>query len=110
VDLTASHDKQIDFEADSGGAHARMGETLHTSRETSIHLQIHTVACTGSLIHLLLDGEETKTVPPMLVDNPAFLGTTALTVGAGRHWLRVEVRDDAGALQLLSGPLYVNFK
>jgi hypothetical protein len=109
VDLTASHDKQIDFGADSGGAHARMGETLKISGETSIHLQFHTVACTGSLIHLLLDGEDTKTVPPMLVDKVTFLATTALTVGPGRHWLRVEVRDAAGTLQLMSSPLYINF-
>jgi hypothetical protein len=87
-----------------------MGETLQISGEASIHLQFHTVACTGLLIHLLLDGEETKTVQPMLVDNPVFRGTTALTVGAGRHWLRVEVRDAAGTLQLMSSPLYINFQ
>jgi hypothetical protein len=34
---------------------------------------------------------------------------TAFSVGAGRHWLRLEVRDGDGKLQLLSGPLYVNF-
>jgi hypothetical protein len=110
VDLTASHDKEIDFEADSGAARARMGETLHTSQETSIPLQFQTVACAGSLIHLLLDGEETKALPPILVDHAIFHGTTSLTVGAGRHWLRVEVRDGAGTLQLLSSPLYINFQ
>lgn len=110
VDLTASHDKQIDFEADSGGSHARMGETLLTSGETSIHLQIRTVACAASLIHLLLDGEEIKALQPILVDKATFVGRMALTVGAGRHWLRVEVRDTAGALQVVSSPLYVNFR
>jgi hypothetical protein len=110
VDLTASHDKQIDFEADAGDSRARMGEILHTSGETSVHLQIHTVACTGSLIHLILDGEETKTMPPMPVDKGTFLATTALTMGEGRHWLRVEVRDAAGTLQLVSSPIYVNFQ
>ena len=29
--------------------------------------------------------------------------------GAGRHWLRVEVRDGKGSLQLTSSPLYINF-
>jgi len=110
VDLTASHDKQIDFEADAGDSRARMGEILHTSGETSVHLQIHTVACTGSLIHLILDGEETKAVPPLPVGKGTFLAATALTVGEGRHWLRVEVRDAAGTLQLVSSPIYVNFQ
>lgn len=31
VDLTASHDKAVDFEAQSGGATARMGGTLHAA-------------------------------------------------------------------------------
>ena len=32
-----------------------------------------------------------------------------LTAAAGRHWLRVEVRDSNGTLILLSSPLYINF-
>ena len=32
-----------------------------------------------------------------------------LRVGAGRHWLRSEVRDSNGKLLLMSSPLYINF-
>jgi hypothetical protein len=34
---------------------------------------------------------------------------TTITVGAGRHWLRVEVHDGSGANELMSSPLYINF-
>jgi hypothetical protein len=109
VDLTASRDKLVDFEAQSGGAHARMGETLHVAVKSPIRVQIHAVACMGSVVHLILDGEEDATIRPMTVDSASNSLETTLSVSSGRHWLRLEVRDGDGKLQLLSGPLYVNF-
>jgi predicted metal-dependent phosphoesterase TrpH len=109
VDLTASHDKELDFEAESDGTHARMGETVNTGVGAPLKIQIHVVACAGSVVHLLLDGEETGTIQPMPVDNANFNSTAAVAIGAGRHWLRLEVRDGNGTLQLMSSPLYINF-
>jgi hypothetical protein len=109
VDLTASHDKVVDLEAEAGGANARMGGTLHTPAGAPIHIQIHTVACAGSIAHLLLDGEEISSVPPMPVIPAGAPLEATLTAGAGRHYLRVEIRDDTGALQVISSPLYLNF-
>jgi predicted metal-dependent phosphoesterase TrpH len=109
VDLTASHDKELDFEAESDGTHARMGKTLNTGVGAPLKIQIHVVACAGSVVHLLLDGEERGTIQPMPVDNVNFNSTAAVAIGAGRHWLRLEVRDGNGTLQLMSSPLYINF-
>jgi hypothetical protein len=109
VDLTASHDKQIDFEAEADGAHARMGETLRTAAGASLQVRVHAASCAGSVVHLLLDGEATGSAPSMPVDNSNFNKTVTVAAGAGRHWLRVEVRDSDGTLQLLSSPLYINF-
>ena len=109
VDLTASRDKQVDFEAESGSAHARMGETLHAAVGAPIRVRIHTNACAGSAVHLLLDGEESAAAPPMTVDSASAPVEATLNVGAGRHWLRVEIRDGKGSLQLTSSPLYINF-
>jgi predicted metal-dependent phosphoesterase TrpH len=109
IDLTASHDKQLDFEAKSDDAHARMGETLHITAAGPIEVQIHTVACAGSVVHLLLDGAETNAVPSTPIDKADFDRTATVSAGAGRHWLRIEVRDVDGTVQLISSPLYVNF-
>jgi hypothetical protein len=109
VDLTASHDKQVDFEAESGGAHARMGETLHTTDGAAIRVKIRTAACVGSVIRLLLDGEEVAAQPAMTVDGASDAVEATVSPAAGRHWLRVEVRDGKGSLQLTSSPLYINF-
>jgi len=109
VDLTASHDKQFDFEAESGGTRARMGETLHTAAGAPIRVRIQTVACAGTVVHLLLDGGDTAAAPPIPVDSANAQVETHLAVGTGHHWLRVEVKDVKGNEQLVSSPLYINF-
>jgi hypothetical protein len=45
----------------------------------------------------------------MTVDSASDPVGFALTLDAGRHWLRVEVREANGNLQLVSSPIYVNF-
>jgi hypothetical protein len=55
------------------------------------------------------DGEESGVTPAMSVDREIFTAEATLAPGAGRHWLRIEVRDRAGTLQLTSSPLYINF-
>jgi len=109
IDLTASHDKVVDFEADSGTAHARMGGTLRVAAGAPVSVRIRTVGCLGSAVHLLLDGDETAGAPPISIDSTDFNGIATVVTGVGRHWLRVEVRDGKGILQLASSPLYINF-
>jgi hypothetical protein len=107
IDLTASRDKMLDFEADAQGASAKMGGTLRTTGGTVISLRIHTIAAQGSVVHLLLDGEDTNTPLPLEGVNSTAKAT--LTASAGRHYLRLEVRDRAGVNELISSPLYINF-
>jgi predicted metal-dependent phosphoesterase TrpH len=107
IDLTASRDKMLDFEADAQGASAKMGGTLHTAGGAVVSLRIHTVAAEGSVVHLLLDGEDTNT--PLPLDGVNSTVKTTVAPGAGRHYLRLEVRDHAGVSELISSPLYIDF-
>jgi len=107
IDLTASRDKMLDFEADAQGASARMGGTLHIPGGTVVSLRIHTVATEGSVVHLLLDGEDTNT--PLPLEGVDSTVKTTVSPSAGRHYLRTEVRDHAGVSELISSPLYINF-
>jgi hypothetical protein len=111
IDLTASRDKMLDFEADAQGGSARMGGTLHIPGHIPggavVSLRIHTVAAEGSVVHLLLDGEDTNT--PLPIDGVNSTVKTTVSPSAGRHYLRIEVRDHAGVSELISSPLYINF-
>ncbi len=65
IDLTGSRDKMLDFEAEASGASIKMGGTLHAAAGATVSVRIHTVAAEGSMVHLLLDGEEST--PPLPV-------------------------------------------
>jgi hypothetical protein len=105
VDLTASRDKTLDFEAEAEGASAKMGGMLHTAHATPVHVSIHAIAARGSVVHLLLDGDDSNALLPLQGDT----ANTTINAGAGRHWLRVEVHDESGVTELMSSPLYINF-
>jgi hypothetical protein len=72
-----------------------------------VSLHVHTVAAEGSVVHVLLDGEDTNT--PLPLDGVNSTVKTTVTPNAGRHYLRVEVLDHAGVSELISSPLYINF-
>ena len=107
IDLTASRDKMLDFEARRTGSSAKMGGVLHTTAGAVISVRIHAVATEGSVVHLLMDGEDTST--PLPLDRVNSTVKTTVTPSAGRHYLRLEVRDHAGVSELISSPLYINF-
>jgi len=107
IDLTASRDKMLDFEAETQGASAKMGGTLHTAGGAAISLRIHTIAAEGSVVRVLLDGEDTDTPLPLERANSTV--TTTVTPSAGRHYLRLVVCNRTGVDELISSPLYINF-
>jgi hypothetical protein len=109
IDLTASRDKTLDFEAASGGITTKMGGTLHVADDARIQVTIHVTSAEGSKVHLLVDGEETSANPAMPLESADANKSATLTISPGRHWLRVEVRDNAGKNELISSPLYINF-
>jgi hypothetical protein len=44
---------------------------------------------------------------PLPLEDPSAKAT--LRASAGRHWLRLEVRDRSGTSEWISSPLYINF-
>jgi predicted metal-dependent phosphoesterase TrpH len=107
IDLTASRDKMLDFDAEAEGASAKMGGTLHTSGGAAITVHIHAIAAEGSVAHLWLDGEDSHSALPL--EGVRSDAKATVSASAGRHYLRLEVRDHSGASELISSPLYINF-
>src|ERR1019366_2286950 len=52
IDLTASRDKTLDFEAASGGITTKMGGTLNVADDARIQVTIHVTSAEGSKVHL----------------------------------------------------------
>jgi len=109
IDLTASRDKALDFEAKSGGSVAKMGETLRVSGGSVLNIAIQVTGAQGSTAHLLLDGEESSATSALPVQSANAEVTATLAAPAGRHWLRVEIRDNSSKNELISSSIYINF-
>lgn len=112
IDLTASRDRLIDLEArDSAAAPqewTRMGGALSSPDGQMLAFRIHANGCPGSEIHLLIDGHENSTLPPIQARTGTELLSFSWTSDGHPHWIRAEVRDGTGALQLVSNPIYIN--
>lgn len=115
IDLTASRDKAIDLEARAAAANqgqpwTPMGDALQSPSGQEVSFRIHLAACPHALVHLVLDGHESADLAPLSAvaddEKLAFKWTS----DGGYHWLRCEVRDQNGALMLLSNPIYINRK
>jgi hypothetical protein len=109
IDLTASHDKVIDLQASDGAAPAAMGEELTAARNNRVLLAAHVTGPSGSTLRWLLDGKELPTLPRESLSGDSVDETATWTSDGQRHWLRAEVRNAAGALQLLSNPIFLNW-
>jgi hypothetical protein len=109
IDLTSSHDKVVDIYADAGNAHARMGEDLTAHTGETVHVRVHTEACAGALVHLLVDGHEMPSLPPQSVSSANGDASAEWTALSGAHEIRAEIRDTNNKLLLVSNPIYIDF-
>lgn len=115
VDLTSSHDKALDMEAQdatrSDNAHwIPMGGVLQADSGHSVSFRIHVAACAHAQLHIMVDGRESSRLPPMRVAGDDETLPLQWNSDGGYHWLRCEVRDGNGKLLLLSNPIYINLR
>ena len=108
VDVTGSPDRLLELEADSGGAHAMMGDALAAPAGAAVRFSVHVAHAAGATVAVLLDGAAAPLLAQRQVDSADVHRTFDWTSDGQRHWLRVEVRDAQGHLLLLGNPVYLN--
>lgn len=110
IDLTASHDKVIYLDATDGTAHAAMGDPLAAPSGDPVTITAHVTDAPGATFHWLLDGKPLASAPPQSLTGSSAEQAAHWTSDGQRHWLRAEVRTADGTLQLLSNPIFFNWK
>ena len=115
IDLTASRDKAIDLEArptSVSGAQSwtQMGDVIEAPSGRAVSFRIHLAACPHAIVHIFLDGHESPDLAPLSAASGSETLAFQWTSDGHYHWLRCEVRDQNGALMLLSNPIYINLK
>jgi hypothetical protein len=110
LDLTGSRDKLLELRAHDSHSSAEMGEDLEPQKGEALALQIHVTACEGASLRMLIDGQESSTLPQQGITSGDQTFNMNWTPDGSRHWLRAEVRDSQGQLLLFSNPVYIGFK
>jgi hypothetical protein len=108
VDLTGSKDRLLDFSAVTPHSKAWMGQSIQSEPGESVTFMTHTVACQGSQLRILLDGQALPLSSADITSADHAL-TTNWTSDGKRHWLRADVVSNTGKLELLGNAIYVNF-
>jgi hypothetical protein len=108
VDVAGSPDRVLELEADSGGAHAMMGDALAAPAGAVVRFKVRVAHADGAVIALVLDGAAAGLLAERKVDGADVTRGFDWISDGKRHWLRAEVCDADGRLLLLGNPVYLN--
>lgn len=108
IDVAGTRDRALDLAAKSGKQMATMGDSLAAPRGARIRFEGAVTGVSGGEIEIIVDG---RRVP--LLKNPRVDSATASfgfewRADGKRHWLRLNVRDEAGRLALVGNPIYLS--
>lgn len=110
VDVAGTREGVLDLRARHGGAEAAMGGDLSLLAGAEAEFELWVEGVVAGRVEVIVDGD----IAPLLAD--AAIRTSGQRVrwrwrsDGGRHWLRVDVRDDDGRLLLVGNPVYINFQ
>lgn len=109
VDAQGSKDRAIEFTAKTATSTASMGDEVQSLAGEQIHFTLKMTALENDHPEMILDGE-----PTTLLDNSAAKQNNEIRnfdyqSDGRRHWLRVNIRSQSGALLIVGNPIYLNF-
>jgi len=109
VDVDGTRDRVIEFTARVGSQSASMGDVMRTASGERVQFAVRTIGLAGSHVEIIQDGRVTDLLdatPIKLADQTREF--TYQSDGA-KHWIRVNVRSETGALLILGNPVYLNY-
>jgi hypothetical protein len=108
IDVAGTHDRSLDLTATVGKQVAHMGDTLVASRGIDVRFEGTVSDVTGGEIQVILDGRRVRLLKESHISSASSSFKFPWRADGKRHWLRVDVRDDASHLALLGNPIYLS--
>lgn len=103
IDVQGTRDRMLDFTATARNRSAEMGDNLAAPAGERVHFILTASAPQGSRAEILVDGQ------PWQPSVHAALSQSFDWPSDGkRHWIRANVRGQAGELLLVGNPVYIN--
>jgi hypothetical protein len=107
IDVAGTRERALDLTAVAGEHTAHMGDTLEVRRGTRIRLEGSVQHVAGGALGVIVDGRRVPLLRNSYIDSVTHSFEFTWRVPGGRHWLRVEARDEGAHLALLGNPIYV---
>ncbi len=109
VDAQGSKDRAIEFTAKTATSTASMGDEIQSPAGEQIHFTLKMTALADDHPEIILDGESTTLLDPSVAKQNEETRTFDYQSDGKRHWLRVNIRSQSGALLIVGNPVYLNF-
>jgi len=108
IDVAGTRDRSLDITATVGKQVAHMGDTLVASRGSNVRFQGTVSDVTDGEIEVILDGERIRLLKDSHISSASRSFEFPWRADGKRHWIRVDVRDDASHLALIGNPIYLS--
>jgi hypothetical protein len=110
IDVAGTRDRALDVTATASGRLAHMGDTLAAPRGTRIRFEGTVNDVGGGEIEVIVDGRRAPLLRNSYIESRSKSFEFTWLADGGRHWVRVDVRDEASHLALLGNPIYLSGK
>ena len=109
VDGEGTKDRLIEFTARTGAHTASMGDVLHAASGERVQFSVRAAALVGAHVEVIQDGRLTDLLDAAPIKLADEIREFTYQSDGGKHWIRVNVRSEAGALLILGNPVYLNY-
>ena len=107
VDLDGARDRSLDFIARVGDASACMGDEIAAAAGDAVAFEVQVRGVEAGELEVIADGVVTDGPSDSTLNKGRADPTFTLTADGADHWIRLNVRDGAGRLILISNPIYL---
>jgi hypothetical protein len=107
VDVAGTRDRALDLTATADRQIAHMGDTLAVPSGANVHFEGTVNGVAGGEVEVILDGRRVSLLKDPSVHGAAKSFDFLWHADGQRHWLRLDVRDDASHLALIGNPVYL---
>jgi hypothetical protein len=107
IDVAGTRDRALELTAFAGEHEAHMGDVLEVRQGTRIRLAGNVANVAGGKLEISIDGERIPLLRNSYIDSRSRSFEFTWQAPRGRHWIRVDARDDTAHLALLGNPIYV---
>jgi hypothetical protein len=86
-----------------------MGDEIQSPTGQQVHFTLKMIALAGDHPEMILDGQPTTLLDASPAKQNEETRTFDYQSDGKRHWLRVNIRSQDGAMLIVGNPIYLNF-